>query len=112
MISTMLDVKVDRAEPTPLHDQVAGEIRRAIADGEALPASGFRPARDIGRRARVNTNTVLRALRLRATEVCLSSAEAAASTSRARRSAARSCQSSELIQFARQRGYRPDELVK
>ena len=31
----MLDVKVDRDDPTLLHDQVAAQIRRAIADGEA-----------------------------------------------------------------------------
>ena len=33
----MLDVKLDRGESTDLHEQVAAEIRRAIADGEALP---------------------------------------------------------------------------
>jgi len=30
----MLDVKVDKADPTDLYEQVAGEIRRAIAEGE------------------------------------------------------------------------------
>src|SRR5690349_9060417 len=35
--STMLRVKVDRHETTELHEQVAAEIRRAIADGEATP---------------------------------------------------------------------------
>src|SRR5581483_11693401 len=29
--STMLPVKIDRRDPTPLHEQVAAEIRRAIA---------------------------------------------------------------------------------
>jgi hypothetical protein len=33
----MFRVKVDREEPTDLHEQVAGEIRRAIAEGEAKP---------------------------------------------------------------------------
>ena len=37
----MLKVKVDRREPTELFEQVAAEIRRAIADGEAKP--GERP---------------------------------------------------------------------
>src|SRR3954447_25238125 len=37
MASTMLGVKVDRRDPTDLHKQVAAEIRRAIADGEANP---------------------------------------------------------------------------
>ena len=34
MNGTMLDVKIDRQEPTELFEQVAAEIRRAIADGE------------------------------------------------------------------------------
>ena len=33
----MLNVKVDKGDPTDLYEQVAGEIRRAIADGEAKP---------------------------------------------------------------------------
>src|SRR4029079_210516 len=37
MISTMLRVKLDRNESTDLHAQVAAEIRRAIAEGEAKP---------------------------------------------------------------------------
>lgn len=37
MASTMIPVKIDTSEPTFLHEQVAAEIRRAIADGEATP---------------------------------------------------------------------------
>src|ERR687897_3520217 len=59
----MLRVKVDRDEPTQLHDQVAGEIRRAIAVGEARPGERPPPARDLAAVLGVNTNTVLRALR-------------------------------------------------
>jgi hypothetical protein len=33
----MLTAQVDRSEPTPLHDQVAAAIRRAMAEGEAGP---------------------------------------------------------------------------
>lgn len=62
--STMLRVKVDRAEEMTLHDQVAAEIRRAIADGEALPGDRLPPAKDLAAVLEVNTNTVLRALRL------------------------------------------------
>ena len=43
MTSTMLGVKVDRGDPALLHDQVAAEIRRAIAQGEALPGERLRP---------------------------------------------------------------------
>src|SRR6266513_4783528 len=63
MNSTMFDVKVDRAEPTDLYEQVAGEIRRAIAEGEAKPGERLPPAKDLAAVLGVNTNTVLRALR-------------------------------------------------
>ena len=33
----MIDVKLDRNDRTDLYEQVAAEIRRSIADGEALP---------------------------------------------------------------------------
>jgi GntR family transcriptional regulator len=64
MTSTMLDVKVDREDPALLHDQVAAQIRRAIADGEAKPGERLPPARHLAAVMQVNTNTVLRALRL------------------------------------------------
>jgi GntR family transcriptional regulator len=42
---------------------VAAELRRAIADGEAKPGERLPPARDLAAVLGVNTNTVLRALR-------------------------------------------------
>jgi GntR family transcriptional regulator len=60
----MLDVKVDRAEDVALHDQVAAEIRRAIADGEAGPGERLPPGKDLAAVLGVNPNTVLRALRI------------------------------------------------
>ena len=60
----MIDVKVDREDPTLLHDQVAAQIRRAIADDEAKPGERLPPARHLAAVMHVNTNTVLRALRL------------------------------------------------
>jgi GntR family transcriptional regulator len=60
----MLDVKIDRDDPTLLHDQVAAQIRRAIADGEAKPGERLPPARHLAAVMHVNTNTALRALRL------------------------------------------------
>jgi len=33
----MIPVKVDKSDPTDHYRQVAGEIRRAIAEGEAKP---------------------------------------------------------------------------
>lgn len=105
--------KIDRDEPTDLHDQVAAEIRRAIADGEARPGERLPPARDLAAVLGVNTNTVFRALRILRDEELLDfrrgravtvagTAEAGAVTARAR----------ELIAFARTQGYRRDELLK
>src|SRR3954467_11950536 len=60
----MLNVKGAAGAPPDLYKQVAGEIRRAIADGEAKPGEGLPPAKDLAAVLDVNTNTVLRALRL------------------------------------------------
>jgi DNA-binding GntR family transcriptional regulator len=60
----MFPVKVRRADALLLHDQVAAQIRRAIADGEAQPGERLPPARDLAAVMGVNANTVLRALRM------------------------------------------------
>jgi GntR family transcriptional regulator len=60
----MIELKIDRADPTLLHDQAAAQIRRSIADGDAKPGERLPPARDLAAVMHVNTNTVLRALRL------------------------------------------------
>jgi GntR family transcriptional regulator len=60
----LLDVNIDRDDPAHLHDQVAAEIRRAIAEGEAKPGERLPPARHLAAVMGVNTNTVLRALRV------------------------------------------------
>jgi GntR family transcriptional regulator len=59
----LLDVNINRDDPAHLHDQVAAEIRRAIAQGEAKPGERLPPARHLAAVMGVNTNTVLRALR-------------------------------------------------
>jgi DNA-binding transcriptional regulator YhcF (GntR family) len=109
----MLRVKIDRRERTDLYLQVAAEIRRAIADGEAKPGERLPPARDLAAVLDVNTNTVLRSLRLLRDEGLLEfrrgrgisvagTPEQGAVLARAR----------ELVQFARQQGYRTDELLR
>src|SRR5580700_9806392 len=55
---------VDRTETTFFHDQVAAEIRRAIADGEAGPGDRIPQAKDLAAVLGVNKNTVLRALHI------------------------------------------------
>src|ERR1700735_2586463 len=57
-------MRIDRADPTAVLEQVAAEIRRAILDGEAEPGERLPPAKDLAAELGVNTNTVLRALRL------------------------------------------------
>lgn len=109
----MISVKVNKNDPTDLYEQVAAEIRRAIADGEAKPGERLPPAKDLAAVLGVNTNTVLRSLRVLRDEGLLEfrrgrgisvagTPERGAVVQRAR----------ELISFARQQGYQLDELVE
>src|SRR5215210_2862392 len=109
----MLDVKVDRGDPTDLFEQVAGEIRRAIAEGEARPGERLPPARDLAAVLSVNTNTVLRALRLLRDEGLLDFSRGRGITvaSSSERSAV-VLRAKELMEFARSQGYRRDELIR
>ena len=109
----MLEIKVDRGDPTLLHDQVASDIRRAIADGEARPGEKLPPARDLAAVLGVNPNTVLRALRLLRDEGLLEFRRGRGITV-AGRAAERSAvltKARELVQLARRQGYRRDELI-
>jgi GntR family transcriptional regulator len=103
---------VDRGDPTFLHEQVAGEIRRAIAEGEAKPGGRIPQAKDLAAVLGVNTNTVLRALRILRDEGLLEVGRGRAITvaGTPERGAVVS-KMNELIEFGRQRGYRRDELV-
>jgi GntR family transcriptional regulator len=109
----MRAVKVDRDEPTPLHEQVAAEIRRAIGDGEAEPGERLPPARDFAAVLGVNTNTVLRAFRLLRDEGLLEFRRGRGVTvaGTPERGAVLS-QAKELVSFARAHGYRRDELIE
>jgi GntR family transcriptional regulator len=109
----MLNVKVRKDDPTDLYQQVAAEIRRAIADGEAEPGERLPPAKDLAAVLDVNTNTVFRALRLLRDEGLLEfrrgrgisvagTPERGAVVQRAR----------ELVYYARRHGYRTDELIE
>jgi GntR family transcriptional regulator len=108
MASIMFSVKIDRREPTLLHDQVAAEIRRAIADGDAKPGSRLPPARDLATVLGVNTNTVLRALRLLREFRRGHSVKVAGTPERS----AVITKATELLQFARHHGYRREQLIE
>lgn len=56
-------LKLDAADPRPLHDQLAGGIRRAIAEGQLRPGDRLPPAGELADQLGVNANTALRALR-------------------------------------------------
>ena len=113
MISIMFDVKVDRADPTDLYAQVAGEIRRAIAEGEAKPGERLPPAKDLAAVLGVNTNTVLRALRVLRDEGLLEFRRGRGiSVAGTPERGAVIARAKELVDFARHQGYRLDELVK
>jgi DNA-binding transcriptional regulator YhcF (GntR family) len=64
MVVTMNEVKRDQGDSLPLHEQVAAEIRRDIAEGDVRPGERLPPARDMAAVLGVHTNTVLRALRI------------------------------------------------
>jgi GntR family transcriptional regulator len=109
----MIRVKVDRAEPIDLHEQVAGEIRRALADGEAQPGERLPPARDLAAILEVNRNTVLRALRQLRDEGLLEFRRGRGITVAATPDhGAVVAQARELVRLARKHGYRLDELVR
>ncbi len=108
----MLAVKIDRGRPVLLHDQVAGEIRRAIAEGEAAPGERLPPARDLAAVLQVNANTVLRALRLLRDEGLLEfrrgrGVHVAGTPQRG----AVLAKAKEFVQFGSQYGYDPDDLI-
>ena len=109
----MLGGRLDRSDPTALHEQVAAQIRRSIAEGDANPGERLPPAKDLAAVMDVNTNTVLRALRELRDEGLLEfrrglgirvagTPEQGLVLSRAR----------ELVGLARRNGYKPDELIQ
>ena len=109
----MFRVKVDRRDPLDLHEQVAAEIRRAIADGEAKPGERLPPARDLAAVLDVNTNTVLRALRELRDEGLLEFRRGRGITvAGTPQRGALVARARDLVRFARTQGYQVDELIR
>ena len=103
---------VDRNDPTLLHEQVAVELRRAIAEGEARPGERMPQAKDLAAVLGVNTNTVLRALRILRDQGLLQvgrgrAIRVAGTPERAEVLA----KMTELLDLGRRNGYRHIELV-
>ena len=112
MPDVALNATIDRDDPALLHEQVAAQIRRAIADGEARPGDRLPPARHLAAVMGVNTNTVLRALRTLRDEGLLEfrRGRGITVTGTPQRGAVLS-RVNELVEFARTHGYRRDELI-
>jgi GntR family transcriptional regulator len=109
---TIMKVKVTRDEPIPLHEQVAAEIRRDIAEGQVRPGQRLPPARDMAAVLGVHPNTVFRALRALRDEGILDfqrgrgvtvagTPERTAVLTKVR----------ELVDFARAQGYRREDVL-
>ena len=109
----MLSVNIDRDDSILLHDQVAAEIRRAIAEGEAGAGERLPLVKDIAAVLGVNKNTVLRAMHILHDEGLLEftrgrgitvtgTPEKSAVLRRAR----------DLVEFARHQGYRREDVIE
>ena len=92
---------------------MAAEIRRAIADGEAAPGERLPPAKDLAAVLGVNSNTVLRALRLLRDEGLLEFRRGrGVSVAGTPERTAVIVRAYELVEFARRQGFRSSELIE
>jgi GntR family transcriptional regulator len=110
--SALQGLRLDRNDPTALHEQAAAAIRRAIIDGEAGPGQRIPQARDLAGVLGIDRNTVLRALRLLRDEGLLEMGRGRAITVTGNSdTAAVTTKAKELLEYARHRGYKRDELI-
>jgi GntR family transcriptional regulator len=108
-----MDLHVDRSAPQALHDQVAAQIRRAIADGEAGPGERLPLATDLAAILGVNKNTVLRALHILREEGLLEFRRGRGITvAGAPQRGAMLTQVRALLQFAARHGYDRAEIIQ
>jgi GntR family transcriptional regulator len=105
--------RVNKVESMAVYQQVAAEIRRAIADGEISEGERLPPAVDLAAILEVNKNTVIRALHVLRDEGMLDftrgrgirvvgTPQHGAVLSRI----------DELLDFARRQGIRRDDVVE
>ncbi len=104
--------KINKDEPVPLHEQMAAEIRRAIAEGEAAQGERLPPAVDLAAVLGVNKNTVIRALHILRDEGLLdfTRGRGVRVVGTPQRGAVMA-RIDELLDYARTQGYRRDEVV-
>jgi len=108
----MISVNIDRSDSVLLHDQVAAEIRRAIAEGEAGPGDRLPLAKDIAAVLNVNKNTVLRAMHILRDEglVEFGRGSGITVTGTAQKGLVLR-QVRDLMEFARRQGYRRADVI-
>jgi GntR family transcriptional regulator len=108
----MKSLKVNKDESVSLHEHVAAEIRRAIADGEVVEGERLPPAVDLATVLRVNKNTVIRALHILRDEGLLdfTRGRGVRVVGTPQRGAVM-VRIDELLDYARSQGYRRDEVV-
>lgn len=96
----------------PLSEQVAAEIRRAIAEGEAGPGDRLPLAKDLAAVMGVNKNTVIRALHLLRDEGILEFRRGRGITvAGTPEKSALTAEVRELVRSARRAGYRKSDLI-
>lgn len=108
----MTSSEITRDSRFPLHEQVAAEIRRAIANGEAKQGERLPPAVDLAAELGVNKNTVIRALHILREEGLLdfTRGRGVRVVGTSQRGAMLS-RVVEFLDFARQQGYQADEII-
>jgi len=98
----------------PLYSQVAADLRRAIADGEAKPGERLPPARDLASVMGVNQNTMFRALRELRDEGILEFRRgrgiSVAGDAPGLSEVVTRCR--ELLGYSRRQGYRKEEVIQ
>ena len=103
---------LDPTDPLSLWEQVAAEIRRAIADGEVKPGERMPLAKDLATVLGVNRNTVLRALHQLRDEGLLEIRQGRGITvAGTPQRGAVMTRARELVAFARRNGYGREELI-
>ncbi len=113
LLAPMVTVKLNSEDSATLHEQVAAAIRRANADGEAKPGERLPPARDLAAVLAVNSNTVLRALRILRAEGLLEFRRGRGVTVVGTpQQSVVVTKAKELLQLAREHGYKRSELIE
>jgi GntR family transcriptional regulator len=108
----IMELRIDRGDPLPLAEQVAAEIRRAIAEGEAGPGDRLPLAKDLAAVMGVNKNTVFRALHLLRDEGLLEFRRGHGITvAGTPEKSALVAQVRDLVRSARRYGYKKSDLI-